>query len=216
MFTVGVIRVITQKQADVEAHGRLLEAMFPQFTCVSRCIPNQPEGVHDAATKAEAVPKVVALARELAEAGADGIIVSCADDPGVPEARALLDVPVVGAGESLAVAAMRFDAPVGVLGITPEAPECMARILGSRLLANVVPEGVHDTRDLLSPAGQAAARAAACELRDRGAGVIALACTGFSTISLAPTLEQATNLPTLDPVLQEGTTLLQELLRRQV
>ncbi|WP_080801878.1 aspartate/glutamate racemase family protein [Arabiibacter massiliensis] len=208
-LAVGIIRVITQEQERVEAHGRLIERMFPQVRAVSRCIPDQPEGVHDAATKRAAVPKVVALARELEASGVDGIVVSCADDPGVAEARAVAGVPVVGAGESMAAAAAALaDGPVGVIGITPDAPEAFARILGERLLANVVPEGVRDTRDLLGAAGQAAALDAARDLRDAGAAVIALACTGFSTINLAPALQQAAGIPVLDPVTCEAEALL--------
>lgn len=210
-LVVGVIRVITQEQEQVEAHGRLIERLFPQVRTVSRCIPDQPEGVHDAATKRAAVPKVVALARELAAEGVDGIIVSCADDPGVAEARAVVRVPVVGAGESMATAAAaRADGPVGVIGITPDAPPAFARILGERLLANRVPEGVRDTSDLLTAEGQAAALATARRLRDEGASVIALACTGFSTVGLAPALEQAAGIPVLDPVACEAEALLGE------
>lgn len=209
--TVGIVRVITQDQEQVDAHGRLIERAFPQIRTLSRCIPDQPEGVHDAATKRAAVPKVAALARRLADLGVDGIIVSCTDDPGVDEARALAGVPVVGAGESMAAAAARFDGLVGVIGITPEAPLAFARILGKRLLANIVPEGVRDTRDLNAAAGQRAAIAAARRLRDEGAAVIALACTGFSTIELAPTLESAAGIPVIDPVTCETQALLNAL-----
>ena len=206
--TIGIIRVITQDQERADAHGRLIEQAFPQVRTVSRCIPDQPEGVHDAATKRAAEPKVVALARELAEAGVDGIIVSCADDPGVAGARAAVDVPVVGAGESVAAAAALWKGAVGIIGITPDAPPAFPRILGERLLANLVPDDVRDTRDLNTPAGQRAGIAAARELASQGAAVIALACTGFSTIGLAPKLEDAAGVPVLDPVTCEAKALL--------
>lgn len=209
--TVGVIRVITEDQERTDAHGQLIERAFPQVRAVSRCIPDQPEGVHDAATKRAAEPKVVALACQLVEQGADGIIVSCADDPGVAEARAIVGVPVVGAGESVAAAAARFEGPVGVIGITPDAPSAFPRILGKRLLANLVPDGVRDTRDLNAPAGRRAAIATARRLRDEGAAVIALACTGFSTIGLAPQLEEAVDIPVIDPVTCEAQALVRAL-----
>ena len=207
-WTVGVIRVITQDQEQADAHGLLIERAFPQVRVVSRCIPDQPEGVHDAATKRTAEPKVIALACQLVEQDADGIIVSCADDPGVAEARAIVGVPVVGAGESMATAAALHEGPVGVIGITPDAPPAFPRILGERLLANLVPDGVRDTRDLNTPAGQHAAVTAARRPREEGAAVIALACTGFSTIGLAPQLERAAGIPVLDPVTCEAQALL--------
>ena len=137
--------------------------------------------MHDAATKRTAEPKVIALACQLVEQDADGIIVSCADDPGVAEARAIVGVPVVGAGESMATAAALHEGPVGVIGIT---------------------------RDLNTPAGQHAAITTARRLREEGAAVIALACTGFSTIGLAPQLERAAGIPVLDPVTCEAQALL--------
>lgn len=210
-FTVGVVRVITQEQKLADAHGLLMQRAFPQLRAISRCIPHQPEGVHDAATKAEAAPKVVALARDLVAHGAEGIVVSCADDPGIEETRASVDVPVVGAGESTAAAAARYDGPVGVIGITPKAPPAFERILGARLLANVVPDGVHDTRDLHTPEGRRAAFATARRLRDEGAAVIALACTGFSTVGLAPRIEDAVGIPVIDPVTCEARALLRAL-----
>lgn len=212
-YTIGVIRVVTQDQARVDAHGRLIERWLPGVRAVSRCIPNQPEGVHDAATKRAAAPKVAALARELAAAGVDGIAVSCADDPGVAQARTALRIPVVGAGESTAAAAARFDGPVGVLGITPEAPPAFARILAGRLVGNVVPHGVRTTLDLETPESTRNALAAARDLRDRGACVIALACTGFATIGLAPELELAAGIPVLDAVQCEASALMLELMR---
>ena len=196
-WTVGVIRVITQDQEQADAHGLLIERAFPQVRVVSRCIPDQPEGVHDAATKRTAEPKVIALACQLVEQDADGIIVSCADDPGVAEARAIV-----------ATAAALHEGPVGVIGITPDAPPAFPRILGERLLANLVPDGVRDTRDLNTPAGQHAAITTARRLREEGAAVIALACTGFSTIGLAPQLERAAGIPVLDPVTCEAQALL--------
>lgn len=209
--TVGVIRVITQEQERTDAHGRLIELWFSFAHTISRCIPDQPEGVYDAATRQAAAPKVVALARKLAEAGADGIIVSCADDPGVQEARAELYIPVIGAGEATALAAARFDCPVGVLGITPEAPSAFRRILGDKLVGYAVPDGVRTTLGLQTPAGQASALAAARRLAAQGAEVITLACTGFSTIGLAPDLERATGIPVLDAVQCEACALMLEL-----
>ena len=70
------------------------------------------------------------------------------------------------------------------------------------------PIRVRDTRDLNTPAGQHAAVTAARRLREEGAAVIALACTGFSTIGLAPQLERAVGIPVLDPVTCEAQALL--------
>lgn len=102
-YKVGVIRVLTTEDETVlNCHGKLLERYYPMFQVTSRCIPEQFEGVHDEETERQSIPKVVALAEEMYREGFDAVIVSCAGDPGVEEARKLLPIPVVGAGESVA------------------------------------------------------------------------------------------------------------------
>lgn len=42
------------------------------------------------------------------------------------------------------------------------------------------------------------------KLKEQGAEVIALACTGLATIGIAKDLEKETGLPVIDPVMAEG------------
>ena len=51
-------------------------------------------------------------------------------------------------------------------------------------------------------------------LKEKGAEVIALACTGLATIGIARELEEATGLPVIDPVLAEGRFAYFESVRR--
>lgn len=87
-YKVGVIRVLTTEDETVlNRHGKLLERYYPMFQVTSRCIPEQFEGVHDEETERQSIPKVVALAEEMYREGFEAVIVSCAGDPGVEEAR---------------------------------------------------------------------------------------------------------------------------------
>jgi len=62
---VGVILVLTTDDRDLlTAHGRALSAAYG-FDAVSRCIPDQPTGVHDDRTFAAAAPKVATLAQRM-------------------------------------------------------------------------------------------------------------------------------------------------------
>ena len=82
-YKVGLIRVLTTEDEELlQLHGKLIESYFPMFQVVSRCIPEQPEGIHDDETFAVGVPKVVNLAVELWKEGCQAIIISCAGDPG--------------------------------------------------------------------------------------------------------------------------------------
>lgn len=201
---VGIVRVLTSDDpAVVNDHGLLLEGRYG-FPVVSRCIPDQPDGVHDDATHRLAEPKIVALAAELEAEGAGSVIISCAADPAVEETRAALGVPVVGAGSAAAAVALGLGRRIGVLGIRDEAPPAVVALLGSRLAGAVRPEGVRGTRDLRTPEGTEAAVAAAAGLVDRGADTLLLACTGLTSIGVRSRLEGELGVPVVDPVLAAG------------
>lgn len=215
-YLIGVIRVVTQEKAKCECHGHLLESWFPEFTVISKCIPDQPEGVYDAASEAAAIPKIQQLAREFEKQGADGVIISCCGDPGLEVVRRELSIPLVGAGESTALIALRYGEKVYSLGITEEAPENYKKILRERLVENAIPDGVHCTLDLQGEKGWNAVCEKAKSLRNAGADVIALACTGMATLGIAPELEAVTGIPVLDPVMCEGLIMYMELLRKNI
>ncbi len=205
MTWVGLVRVITvDREASLNVHGRLLEAAFPGLHVVSRCIPGHPEGVHDARTEATAAPLVAHLAAEFQEQGASAVLVSCAADPGVAGASRALSIPVIGAGTAASLVAGALADRVGIIGISDEAPDVMARALGNRLVAYAKPRGVSTTLDLAGPTAREAAIRAAREVAQHGARVIALACTGYSTTGMASQIGQATGLPVVDPVLALG------------
>ncbi|MBC8571104.1 aspartate/glutamate racemase family protein [Zongyangia hominis] len=215
-FTVGLIRVITlEREEDRDCHGRLIMEYFPELRVISRCIPDQPEGVHSPETEALAAPKIVALAKELREEGADMILVSCAADPAVEDIRTL-GIPAMGAGECTAAVAGRYGKRVAVLGITPDAPSAFERLLGEGLIDASMPDGIRSTLDLQTPEGRQSAVDKAAWQKAQGAQVIALACTGMATIGLAPVLEKELGLPVIDPVLCEGLFAKLEMLRRDL
>jgi allantoin racemase len=202
---VGLIRVLTTKDKNLlNAHGRLIEGRFPELKVESRCIEDQPEGIHDEHTCAIATPKIYKLGKEMEQEGMKAIIVSCADDPGVKELREAVHIPVIGAGSSSACLALSFGSKVGVLGITESAPRVMKDILGDHLIAETRPEGVRTTLDLMTDKGRKNALKAVETLRSHGAEVIALACTGYATIGIKEDLERAAGFPVVDAVEAAG------------
>jgi Asp/Glu/hydantoin racemase len=80
----------------------------------------------------------------------------------------------------------------------------MREVLGKAMVASARPEGVTTTLDLLTDRGRASAVRAAVWLKEQGAEVIALACTGLSTIGAAGAIAAATGLKVIDPVVAEG------------
>lgn len=205
---VGLIRVLTtHDEAVLKRHGQLLEQIFPGLSVESRCIEEQFEGVHDDVTEALAVPKVVALGRELVSAGVDGLYVSCAGDPGVAQLQSQVSVPVIGAGVAVASLARSFRRPLGVLGITEKPPGPMQQVLGEQLIGTICPDGVKTTLDFLSLDAEARFIEAGQRLVSKGAWGLILACTGLSAIEMAPRLRSALNVPVFDPLFAAGATL---------
>ncbi|HJB14427.1 MAG TPA: aspartate/glutamate racemase family protein [Candidatus Blautia excrementipullorum] len=215
-FTVGVIRVLTSDDPEfVGMHGRFIEEHYPGIRCVSKCIPDQPEGIHSHELERIAVPKIVETAKSFEDV--DMIIVSCADDPGVPEVRkALPGIPVTGGGETTAALALRYGEKIAVLGIVDYAPKAYLRMIApDKLVAVGRPDGVNSTLDLMTPEGRESCFRKARELKEMGAEVIALGCTGLATIGIAQDLEKDLGIPVIDPVLAEGLFAYFEAVRRQ-
>jgi Asp/Glu/hydantoin racemase len=201
---IGLIRVLTTEDEQVlQSHARSIDSLVGD-RIVTRALPDQPHGIYDDASLAVAEPKVIEAAEALVNDGATMIIVSCAADPAVAALRQLLQVPVIGAGSAGAAIARSYASKVGVLGITDEVPSCITDLLGNTLVGARVPDGVHQTTDLMTPEGEQAALRAAQDLVDDGAQCILFACTDLTTIGLAGPITEKTGVPVIDAVLAAG------------
>lgn len=206
---LGVIRVITTEDPHVlNSHGEIL-AHELGIEVISRCLPNQPEGVYDGPTFDAAAEKTVTLAHQMAKHDSvDALLVSCAADPGVPEAAQSLHIPVIGAGSAAAWRAAALGQQVGVLDLTPQTPHAVTAVLANRYMGARVPAKVSRSADLQHPKSAENAVAAAHELLDGGADVIMFACTGMTTINLATSLEARLAVPIVDAVRAGGQAAL--------
>lgn len=198
---LGIIRVLTTEDDSILLeHGRLMrEAM--RLESVTRCIPDQPSGIHDAGSEAAAVPKVLALARELvATERVDALSISCAADPGLREAREAVPVPVIGAGESGAHAARMVSESVAVIGIAEDVPPGMRNALRDALHSTRFHPELRTAADLLEPGAREKLLSCAEAAQEEGATAILFACTGFSTIHLKPYFDARLRIPSIDLV----------------
>jgi Asp/Glu/hydantoin racemase len=209
MVRIGLVRVLTIEDDEelLDSHGRLLREFIndPELSVISRCIEGHPEGLADLKSEALASPKIVRLGQQMErEDGAAAILVSCVADPGVAELREVVRIPVIGAGSAAAAAAWAMGRPVGALSIEDRILPAIAQGLGQRLVAWEVPQGVKTTVDLMSGEGRQRFVKAGERLKEQGAEAILLACTGFSTINIAPYLQEKLGLQVLDPVIASG------------
>ncbi|SDY99318.1 Asp/Glu/hydantoin racemase [Evansella caseinilytica] len=198
---LGIIRVLTtEDEAILQEHSRLIKAEF-QLDSLTRCIPEQRNGIYNEETMKAAVPKIKALAKKMVKYdGVTAVAISCAADPAVTSCRELVNVPVIGAGEAGAYAALMVSRKVGVLGITREVPPNISSILGDAFLSYTYPDSVSTTVDLLKTGAMEKAVAAGRKLADIGATCILFACTGYSTIGLRNVLQKHVKLPVIDLV----------------
>ena len=206
MAKMGLIRVLSTDNPEIlSSHGRLLEAFISDLKVVSRCIEGHPKGLWNEEQERQAIPKIVRLGQEMEDnEGVDVLFVSCVADPGVPELREVVSVPVIGAGSASAGVALSLGKLVGALSITDWILPPVAEVLGKALVGWERPTHVQTTLDLMSEEGMEEITRAGQRLMDKEAGVILLACTGFSTVRLAPFLEDRLRVPVIDPVLSGG------------
>lgn len=203
---VGLIRALsTADRRLLHAHGRLLHHVFG-YEVTTRCIPDQPHGVHDAASYEAAGPKVAELAREMA-GGVDALIISCAADPGLEQTRAAVGIPVIGAGSAAAAAALAYGGRVGVLGLKHQVPTPISSALGERMILPAGSDGVETSNGFLLPTGIFNSLSGAQMLADAGADVILQASTGLSSIGMAGVLRRRLGLPVIDAVTAAGSML---------
>jgi len=204
---IGIVRVVTSTDRNfLETHARLLEDYIGKRRVVfkTECIEGFPEGIHSHEDAVRATPQVVATGKSLSDrSSVDSIIISCADDPGVQALQDEIAIPVIGAGSAAASFAALLGKPIGVLGIEEKPPMAVSGILKKRIIAYRKPEAVRTTLDIADSIDEYIDEARRL-VKEDGAKVILLACTGLSTARIAPVLEGMLKVTVVDPVIAAG------------
>lgn len=205
---VGVIRVFTSEDQEIiDSHGSIISDLYG-FECINECIPNQPKGIYNDDSEDIAIPKIIELAKKMEKLNqVDGIIISCAADPGLKEVRKAVNVPVASAGSSLAHLAKSISNNIGVLTIEGGVPRAMLEVLGDSLIASKKPDDINNTADLLKDGAIKKSLEAVYRLIDEGAEIIIFACTGYITIGLDQLLQEKHNIKVISPVTAEGNAM---------
>ncbi|MDS9472204.1 aspartate/glutamate racemase family protein [Sporosarcina pasteurii] len=198
---LGIIRVLTTDNHEVlQEHGNRMKSIF-QVDSLTKCIQDQPHGIYNKETEEIAIPKIVALAKQMAEEdGVDAITISCAADPALEESRVAVSLPVLGAGVCGAHAASMVGQRVGIIGITEEPPIRMKEELSEKFHSFSYSPKIRKTTDLFSTDAKEELLNVVNNVIQSGADVILFACTGFSTIRLKDYLVQHIDVPVIDLV----------------
>ncbi|MFC3997302.1 aspartate/glutamate racemase family protein [Nocardiopsis sediminis] len=159
---------------------------------------------HDTAL---AVPDLLAAIAKAADSGSDGVLVSCAGDPAVHEARENVDIPVVGGFQPAALTALSLGERLGFITVLPSVVPMLRALIRAEGLTGRVGTirtlgtdtlDVHDTAVLTGLIREQALEA----LHHDEADVIVLACTGFVGAAARVRRELADagfDVPVVDP-----------------
>lgn len=153
----------------------------------------------------DVIHNIVDVARD----GVDGAMVACSGDPGITEARALVDVPVVGPWEATLHLASSYAYRFGVVTVEDRA---WAETCHSLIARNGLLERCAGVERIETPSGRAFTegfadpdfvvkdvRRQAEKLAERGAGAIVIGSAGLSTMAAAAGLHRiADDIPVFE------------------
>ena len=172
-------------------------------------ISSGPSSIESEFDEALAVPGTLARAIEAERDGADALVIDCMGDPGMRACREVVGIPVLGAGQSaLHIANMlgqRFSFITVLDRIRPMIDHLISgyglaeHYASFRAIDIPVLELTHDTEALHS----ALASSALESVKQDGADVIVLGCTGF--LGCAEAIHDALSdvgykIPVVDPI----------------
>jgi allantoin racemase len=201
-----VTPIITRGLRDIADLKRLGS---PDLTIEHTLIDQGPASIEGFSDEALAAPAVIAAAVQAERDGCDALLIDCFGDPGLDGAREQVRIPVLGPGEtSLHVAAMLGEriALISVLdSVRPLLTNMVRRHgLAGRLCAmRMVEMAVLDLHAGMAQLQQAMAAQAVAAVREDGAEVIVLGCTGFHGCAgcVAEALAAAgCEVPVIDPI----------------
>ncbi len=168
-----------------------------------------PSSIESEYDEALAIPDTIQKAIEAEEAGADAIVIDCMGDPGLKAVRELVSIPVLGPAEtSMHAAAMmgRTFTVVTVLdGVVPMLHN-LAKIYGTAekmISIRVINLPVLEIEKNFEKAQRMLAQASLTAIKDDGADVIILGCTGFLGCAekITELLESnGLDVPVIDPI----------------
>lgn len=111
------------------------------------------------------------------------------------------------AGHSVSSYALNFGKNVGVIGIRDEVSDAIRCSLGENLRSYSKPEGINNVNDLFNEDGKKSLLRSVKKMESEGIEVIALACTGISSIGIDKYLNEISNIPVIDPVFAEAIAI---------
>lgn len=128
------------------------------------------------------IPETCEIALEAVREHYDAIIIGCAGDPGIDAVRELVEIPVIGPGET---------------------SRCLASLLGKKVL-RISPETIKMTvleaRENKEKVLNAIEKIARKAIKEGRADVIVLECMSLGFLGISDDLQRRVGIPVIDPV----------------
>ena len=202
----GVMIQTNLGTAELETRRNILQSHARTDTSIS--ITDLEKGPHSIESSYEeylSVPETVLKAVQAEKGGFDGIILGCFGDPGLIALREMLEIPVVGPGEtSMHVASLlgqRFSV-VTVLDTVVPSLERMAKMVGlDRKLASVRAVNIpvldlkRNTEFTTSRMIEESQKAVTGD----GADVIVLGCMSMAFMGVSEKMQESLGVPVVNP-----------------
>lgn len=203
---IDIITPITGRtEEELKKRREFFDSLAAESTEVFVCsIRKGPRAIESSYDAIQAAPYIIEEVEKAAQAGSNAIIVHCFGDPGVIAARELVDIPIIGPGEtSLHLACMfsnkfsiisSLESRLSSIGESVKNSKidlnCLASVRSVRIPVLDISRNPTATIEETIKVGNK------CIREDR-AELIVLGCLGFA--GLARPIEERLGIPVIDP-----------------
>jgi allantoin racemase len=181
-----VINPITEVRYEDRTRAELEVVCPPDATFEVVSIIEGPAAIESPQDEQDAVAGIVARAEEW-RGRCDAIVNNCFGDPGLERVREAADVPVVGPGQASFHVAAQLGQRLSVVTVTDGVVDMLrdiAALAGMRdRLARIRTSGLHVAELEGFAAGDRVADECVAAVRDDGADVVILGCTGMAELA---------------------------------
>ena len=203
---IYLIPVTGFDKAEIDRRHQILNSFATKETIVDVVsIKDGPASIESFYDEYMAIPNTLKLVEKAADEKYDAIIIGCYGDAGIQAAREIVDIPVIGPGESSMVIACLLGNSYSILtimdSIVPVLRELANRVGVSSKLSSVRSIGIavlelanrKDTLDCLVHTGRLA-------VEEDGAEVLILGCMSMAFLGFSVELRRKLGIPVVNPV----------------
>jgi allantoin racemase len=191
---------------ELERRKNILQSHAQKGTVVDITdIESGPSSIESAYEEYLSIPETVKKAVHAEKSGFDGVILGCFGDPGLDALRELVNIPVVGPGETaMHVAAMlgsRFSV-VTVLDSVVPSLERLAQVVGlDQKLASIRAVGIPvlELRKNMDAATIRMMEESQKAIREDKADVIVLGCMSMAFMDVSDMMQDSLGVPVVNP-----------------